>query len=692
MKTMTTKKVETKKMSKKITVLNTFRIEKAVQKAQSEGEGEGYVKKSNVFHCTAMTELPIEKYAYVDGEYQICKVIHANDCWLNVTEKSRLPLTNTHNIYDVNNNLGSAYNFVKVGSTTECDIEIDESEEKIINKVNSGHISSVSIGGKNISSILISKGTEANVLGKTYKATDTPVIVVTKAEPWELALCQVGADSNAKITKNQEESEFYDENLFKKTKEIKMKAEEGKIENTVAKTVPVEPVKTETEPAKVEKAAETPVIDDFAEVNKALDIENKRVELIKTVCKNRGFSPEIEESFVKSGKNINELKQDIIIETRNILQKGVVNPMVETTKSEVENVIAGASLAFQKMILGDKMSEENEVLLRKSVVKPNYDSIIEAMAKMANINTYASTQKIVQTVMKDAQASSAFTTMLNAAINGAYEALVLSGDVADLSFVGEVPVDTVGRPFLLTDVDIIGDLPEIEEGEPYTQHLITTCGNTITNKRYGMYELLTIEAMINDRAAFSMLGNRQGKILEAHARKDETLVTKIFADNGNLADGKALFSADHSNLVNLPLTAENLDLVRQVAVAMVDANEVRIGTEPRFLVVPRALKKKAMEIVMNPEYVNYNINKDLKVIVLNGLSDDNAWYLVGPQNYGVILSYLPTYGKAPVISTFVSQGSDAEGVGIKNFRFVGSGVKSHYYMVKSTGVSATTEA
>lgn len=672
-------------MSKKVAVLSTFRIEKA-KKADTGA-------KSNVFHCVAMTELPIRKYAYVDGEYQEVDVIHNNNCW-NVTGKSKLPLSNTHNIWDVNSNLGSAYNFTKSGDTTECDIEIDETEDKVINKVNNGHIASVSIGGKNVSSTLISKGSEATILGKAYNAVDRPVIVVTKAEAWELALCQVGADSNAKITKSENDSIFYDEDKFQKTNtpakgEIKMPGTkpEGP-EPTETKTVVPETVVAQVVPT-VTKTVETTIVDDLAEVNKALEIENKRVELIKTVCKNRGFSPETEENFIKSGKGIAELKTEIIEEVRKA-QKASVNPMVESTKDELEKVIEGTSLAFRKMILGDKFSKEDEVLLRKSTIKPEYDSIVTSMAKMANINSFASPRTVIESIFKkDQQSTSAFATVLASAVSGAYDSLVINADVADLSFVGSVSVPTVGQDWTLYDVNVIGDIPEIEEDAPFTKRDLSTCNNKIKIKKYGDYEMLTLEAMINNRAAFNMFSDRQRAILDAHIKKDETLVTAVLTANAALSDTVALFHADHANLINLALTTENLETGRKTAVQMVDGQTVpvRIGTSPKYLIVPYALRKKAMEIVMAPEFIAYNINKDLRVIVLPGLdaTSETEWYLAGPAQYGVVLGTNPTYGRSPVIESFVSQGYDAQGIGIRNFRFVGCAPKSHYYLLKSQG-------
>jgi hypothetical protein len=103
--------------------------------------------------------------------------------------------------------------------------------------------------------------------------------------------------------------------------------------------------------------------------------------------------------------------------------------------------------------------------------------------------------------------------------------------------------------------------------------------------------------------------------------------------------------------------------------------------------VPYALRKKALEIVMAPEFVEYNINKDLRVIVLPGLdaTSEIEWYLSGPAQYGVVLGTNSSYGTTPVIESFASESTAALGIGIRNYRFVGCAPKSHYYLLKSQG-------
>lgn len=131
----------------------------------------------------------------------------------------------------------------------------------------------------------------------------------------------------------------------------------------------------------------------------------------------------------------------------------------------------------------------------------------------------------------------------------------------------------------------------------------------------------------------------------AFARKQEKDAWSVF--NNALTtlgyDDKALLANDHprsktdatavDNLLALSLTADNLETAITTMQAFGDDKGEEISIMPDLLIVPRALRKKAMELTgsdLNPETANNatNVHSGLRTMVVPWLTDTNRWYVV----------------------------------------------------------------
>ena len=164
-------------------------------------------------------------------------------------------------------------------------------------------------------------------------------------------------------------------------------------------------------------------------------------------------------------------------------------------------------------------------------------------------------------------------------------------------------------------VGTVGDLPEVAEGEAYTELAVGDSPETASFKKYGGYIPLTLELI--DRDETRKLRAYPRELAAAGLRKISSLVAEIFtAASGagpTLADGGTLFNATavstlggHKNLLTAALTSSAWEsacaaVYDQPMLVKQDSGYYGSGPKmalnPRYLLVPRALQLTAMKIL-----------------------------------------------------------------------------------------------
>ena len=203
-----------------------------------------------------------------------------------------------------------------------------------------------------------------------------------------------------------------------------------------------------------------------------------------------------------------------------------------------------------------------------------------------------------------------------------------------------------------TLVGTVGDLPAIAEGAEYTELAVGDSGETASFTKYGGYIPLTLELI--DRDETRKLQAYARELASAGMRKISRLVAAVFTQNAgigpSMADGGALFNTTavtsaggHANLTTTALSGNQWDAVSQAVYSqpMLIKNEAgfygagpMLAVNPKFILVPRALQKTAMEIctgalVRESGYVYDNVLKGSAVpVVVPEWTDASDWAAV----------------------------------------------------------------
>ena len=181
--------------------------------------------------------------------------------------------------------------------------------------------------------------------------------------------------------------------------------------------------------------------------------------------------------------------------------------------------------------------------------------------------------------------------------------------------------------FRLTDV---GDLlPIAADGEIKDGGLIEESAKNQLDT-YGKKFCLTRKMIINDDLSSFMkvptaMGNRAARLI------DQLFFSRLLS-NPAQADGKALFSTNHKNLLSgatSALSADSLKKAIQLFLDQVDADGQPISVEPKYLLVPTALKHLAIELTQGATLIMSGTDNAVRP-ALNVLSDENLQVISSP--------------------------------------------------------------
>jgi hypothetical protein len=202
-------------------------------------------------------------------------------------------------------------------------------------------------------------------------------------------------------------------------------------------------------------------------------------------------------------------------------------------------------------------------------------------------------------------------------------------------------------------VGTVGALPEVAEGAEYTELKIGDSPETANFTKYGGYIPLTLELIDRDNTRKLRLYPRE--LAKAGLRRISALVAAVFTDNAGvgptMADTGALFNntavttaGGHANLLVTALSATQWEVVSAAVYnqPLLIANEAgyygtgaKMAINPRYLVVPRALKLTAEQILYpawdrTAQVYSENLQQGQKgdVVVVPEWTDATDWAAV----------------------------------------------------------------
>lgn len=201
-------------------------------------------------------------------------------------------------------------------------------------------------------------------------------------------------------------------------------------------------------------------------------------------------------------------------------------------------------------------------------------------------------------------------------------------------------------------VGTIGTLPTVAEQGEYTELPIGDSPETASFVKRGGYIPLTLEMI--DRDQTRKLAQYPKELANSALRTLSAKIAAVFTDNSSvgptMADGGALFNntvvttkGGHANLLTTALTAAQWDTVAAAMYnqPMLIRNDTsyygtgpKMALEPRYCLVPRALRKTAFDAFLNAWDVtsgvhSENLLKGLVVpLVVPDWTDTNDWAAV----------------------------------------------------------------
>ena len=449
------------------------------------------------------------------------------------------------------------------------------------------------------------------------QSVDGPFYHVKKSTLREVSVVAVGADAKT-VMKIAASFNLTNQGEETMSKEVEVQAAAQVTEPVVAAVV------AEIKPEVVASAA--PGFDASAVANEAIQAERTRVKSIKDIC--NGEFPDVEASAISDGLTLNETREKVLAAYRAKKPSTSVNVIVKSNR-EVNQKTLEAAFCLRAGVLEDtvvKAYGEQTV----EMAAPDRDiSIRELMGECMriegmNVGRSFDNDNIVA-AFSTVSLPGILSNVANKKLQQSYDAQPIIG--AKLCSTGDLNDFKESERLRLTDV---GDLlPVAADGE------IKDGGQTEESAKnqletYGKKFCLTRKMIINDDLGAFMkvptaMGNRAARLI------DHLFFTRLLK-NPTQGDGSALFHATHKNLLTgatSALSADSLQSGIQKFLDQTDADGQPISIEASYLLVPTALKFKAIELTRGAAFIATG-DTDVVRPALNALADENLQVVSSP--------------------------------------------------------------
>ena len=478
--------------------------------------------------------------------------------------------------------------------------------------------------------------------GQTF---DGPFYHVQKSVLREVSVVAVGADA---ATKMKVTAQF---NLTNNSKGDVMTDDEKKVNASGENNGDAEKTEKSQIAPEVKAKAEMDLTATAQEAAvAAVKAERERVSAIQAIC--AGEFPEIEKQAVSAGWTPDVVTKKVLETIRAERPAANVNISIHS-KPEGEDMrkTVEAAMCLRVGVDADTLEKSyGAKTVEAAMVEmdmPLKQVMIECMKLDGIPYSRGFDNETIRAAFSSVSLPGILSNVANKKLLQSYEAqpviatkLCSTGDLNDFK-------ET--ERFRLTDV---GDLlPIAPDGEIKDGGLIEE-GAKNQLETYGKKFCLTRKMIINDDLGAFMkvpvaMGNRAARLI------DQLFFSRLL-QNPTQADGKALFSSAHKNLLggaSSALSAESLKKAIQLYLDQTDADGQPIAVEPKYLLVPTALKHLAVELTRGATLIMSGSDNTVRPAI-NVLADENlqvvsspylgnsaytgasqsAWYLFGNPN------------------------------------------------------------
>ncbi len=409
----------------------------------------------------------------------------------------------------------------------------------------------------------------------------------------------------------------------KKTEPGKKPEEDGK----TAEAADCDPEK-KTKAEAVPPAIQASGIDIHVAAKAAVAAERERVGAIQSIC--NGEFPEIEKQAVSGGWTPEVTTKKVLEMIRMERPAANVNIAVKSApeggemRKNIEAAMClrvGVSADLLEKSYGAKTVEAGMA----DMDMPLRQLLIECMKLDGIPYSRGFDNETIRAAFSSVSLPGILSNVANKKLLQSYEAqpviatkLCSTGDLNDFK---------ENDRFRLTDV---GDLmPIAADGEIKDGGLVEESAKNQL-ETYGKKFCLTRKMIINDDLGAFMkvptaMGNRAARLI------DQLFFSRLLK-NPTQIDGKALFHAGHKNLLTgatSALGADSLKKAIQLFLDQVDADGQPISVEPRYLLVPTALKHLAIELTQGATLIMAGSDNAVRP-ALNVLADENLNVVSSP--------------------------------------------------------------
>jgi len=484
----------------------------------------------------------------------------------------------------------------------------------------------------------VSTGYRINSRTLTKRNTETPdEYRVTSWLPMEITLCDIPADATVGIGRS------INHEVEMENKEI------------------VTPEVTQDEQRLVE-----PVIDIEKIKAEAYAAERKRMTEIKNLVRSVGIEDAFADQLFERGVTVDAAKSEILTKLAQRTQEQGISSRADiyTVRDETETrrELMAESLLYRSNP-STKLSDGAKQYVGLSLIELARENLSQRGMNVKGLDRMQLAQRAFEGT---SDLPSVLANVANKTLRQAYEAAprtftswARQTSTADFKQISRVS---------LSDAPA---LKKVTENGEFERGAVTDGKEVYQLATYGKIIGLTRQAIINDDlSAFTRLPSAMAV---AAANLESDTVYAILTANANLADGVALFHANHGNLTGTgtAISVDSLGVARALMRKQKTPQGAVMNLRPRFLIVPAAKETIAAQYVSQAYVASQSsvINPfagTLEVISEARLDDNSgaSWYLAADPSMIDTVEYCYLEGQqGAYIET--RQGFEVDGMEIK---------------------------
>ena len=473
---------------------------------------------------------------------------------------------------------------------------------------------------------------------------DGPFYHVRKSSLREVSVVAVGADAHTsmKVTAkfdltNPNPEEEGDKDNMNENKDVEAKADvkpevkpeakpeaKPEIKAEAKPEIQAAPPEVKPEPAPVDVAA---AARDAAAA--AVKAERERVAAIRAICD--GEFPEIEKDAISSGWTPEVVTKKVLETIRaerpaaNIHISVKTEPEGDSLRKTIE-----AAMCLRCGISADDLEKSYDGKTIEAGMRemdmPLKQLLIECMKLDGIPYGRGFDNETIRAAFSSVSLPGILSNVANKKLLKSFESQPIIA--TKLCSTGDLNDFKENDRFRLTDV---GDLLPVGADGEIKDGGVTEEAAKNQLETYGKRFVLTRKMIINDDLGAFMkvpvaMGNRAARLI------DQLFFSRLLKNPVQL-DGKALFSAAHKNLLTgatSALSSDSLKKAIQLFLDQVDADGQPISVEPKFLLVPTALKHLAIELTRGATLITAGGADNVVRPALNILADENLQVVSSP--------------------------------------------------------------